>query len=98
MNLSIYSRFVYRTERRTERWRIFGFDAIYLRDELAPALPGRSISVDPKELVSFRTSYRLLSYVLKRYGYTIASDLPGEDRPETVQALMCEIDAWARMK
>jgi hypothetical protein len=95
MNLSIYSRFVYRTEQREERWRIFGFDAIYLRDELAPAVPGRSISIDPKELKSFRPSYRLLSYVLSRYGYTIASDLPGEDQPETVRALMREIHSWA---
>jgi hypothetical protein len=98
MNLSIYSRFVYRTERREERWRIFGFDAIYLRDELAPAVPGRSISIDPKELESFRPSYRLLSYVLGQRGYTIASDLPGEDKPETVRALMREIYSWAGVR
>ena len=98
MNLSIYSRFVYRTEKREERWRIFGFDAIYLRDELTPAIPGCSISIDPKELKSFRPSYRLLSYVLSRHGYTIAADLPGEDQPETVRALMDEIYSWAGMK
>jgi hypothetical protein len=88
MNLAIYSRFVYRMEKRKERWRIFGFDAIYLRDELTPAIPGCSISIDPKELESFRLSYRLLSYVLSRHGYTIAADLPGEDQPEAVRALM----------
>jgi hypothetical protein len=98
MNLSIYSRFIYRTEKREERWHIFSFDAIYLRDEVAPAVPGRSISIDPKELESFRPSYRLLSYVVSRYGYTIASDLPGEDRPETVRALMREIYSWAGAK
>jgi hypothetical protein len=98
MNLSIYSRFVYRTEKREERWRIFGFDAIYLRDELTPAVPGRSISIDPKELESFRPSYRLLSYVLSGHGYTIAADLPGEDQPETVRALMSEIYSWAGVK
>jgi len=95
MNLSIYSRFVYRTEKRQDRWRICGFDAIYMRDELAPAVPGCSISIDPKELKSFRSSYRLLSYVLSRHGYTIAADLPGEDEPETVRALMAEIYSWA---
>jgi hypothetical protein len=46
---------------------------------IAPAVPGRSILIDPKESESFRLSYRLLSYVLSRHGYTIASDLPGED-------------------
>jgi hypothetical protein len=98
MNLSLYSRFVYRTEKREERWRIFGFDAIYLRDELTPTIPGCSISIDPNELKSFRPSYRLLSYVLSRHGYTIAADLPGEDQPETVQALTDEIYSWAGVK
>jgi hypothetical protein len=95
MNLSIYSRFAYRTEKRQERWRISAFDAIYMHDELAPAVPGCSISIDPRELESFRSSYRLLSYVLSRHGYTIAADLPGEDQPETVRALMAEIYSWA---
>ena len=98
MNLSIYSRFVYRTEKREERWRIFGFDAVYLRDELTPAVPGCSISIDPEELDTFRPSYRLLSYVLSRHGYAIATDLPGEDQPETVRALMGEIYSWAGAK
>ena len=36
MNLLSYARFVYRAERREGTWRIFSFDAIYLRDELTP--------------------------------------------------------------
>jgi hypothetical protein len=41
--LSTYSRFLYRAERREGRWGISGFDAIYMRDELSPAMPGQSI-------------------------------------------------------
>jgi hypothetical protein len=95
MNLSIYSRFVYRTENRENLWRIFSFDAIYLRDELTPAVPGHSISIDPQELRAFRSSYRLLSYILSKHGYAINPDLPGEDQPETVRSLMREVHAWA---
>jgi hypothetical protein len=98
MTLSIYSRFVYRTENRGDRWRIFSFDAIYVRDELLPAVPGHSISIDPKELEAFRPSYRLLSYVLGKHGYSITPDLPGEDQPETVRVLMSEIYSWAAAK
>ena len=95
MNLLIYSRFVYRAEQREDRWRVFGFDAIYLRDELTPAIPGQSISIDTRELQAFRPTYRLLSYVLSKQGYAIDPDLPGEDRPESVGALMREAFMWA---
>jgi hypothetical protein len=46
MNLLSYTRFVHRAERREGTWRIFSFDAIYLRDELTPAIPAiRSPSI-----------------------------------------------------
>ncbi len=98
MMLLIYARFVYRAEKRDDRWRIFSFDAVYLRDELTPAIPGKSISIDPRELQAFRPTYRLLSYVLSKHGYTIAADLPGEDQPETVKTLMRDVFTWAGIK
>jgi SnoaL-like domain len=98
MMLLIYARFVYRAEKRRDEWRILSFDAIYLRDELTPAISGHTISIDVRELQAFRPTYRLLSYVLSKHGYTIAPDLPGEDRPETVQLLMHEVFAWLGTK
>jgi hypothetical protein len=98
MNLLSYTRFVYRTERRDGPWRIYSFDAIYLRDELTPAVPGHSISIDPDELQPFRPTYRLLSHGLSRQGYKIDNDLAGEDRPDLVQALMREVYSWAGLK
>ncbi len=68
----------YRVERREERWRLSGFEGVYVRDELVPCVPGQTISIAPGELAQFRASYRLLSYVLSRNGYQVNSDVPGE--------------------
>jgi len=91
-----YTRFVYRAERRDGTWRIVS--SVYLRDELTPAIPGHSIVIDPNELKLFRPSYRLLSYVLSQQGYAVDPDLAGEDRPDSIRALMRGIFTWAGLK
>ena len=93
--LSSHARFFYRVERREQRWRLSGFEAVYVRDELVPCVPGQTLSIAPDELADFRPSYRLLSYVLSRNGYRVNSDLPGEDRPSTAAALETELFGWA---
>lgn len=93
--LSTHSRFLYRAEKRDGHWGIMGFDAIYMRDELTPDLPGQTIAIDPSEVKDFRKSYRLLSYYLHSQGYEVDSSLPGEDRPETVEMLNRELFDWA---
>ncbi|MGD0956977.1 MAG: nuclear transport factor 2 family protein [Candidatus Acidiferrales bacterium] len=98
LTLSTHARFLYRVERREQQWKIFGFDAIYLRDELTPAIPGQSVTIDANELKGFRASYRILSYYLKAQGFGIDSNLAGEDRPELVEALLRELFGWAGLK
>lgn len=93
--LSTHSRFLYRAEKREGRWGLMGFDAIYMRDELTPDLPGQTISINPDEVRDFRKSYRLLSYYLQTQGYKIDSSLAGDDRPETVEMLNRELFTWA---
>jgi SnoaL-like protein len=93
--LSTHSRFLYRTEKRDGCWRIVGFDAVYMRDELTPAIPGQSVSIDLKDVQSYRPSYRMLSYYLNHQGFSVDSNLPGEDRPDLVAALNLEIYSWA---
>ena len=93
--LSTHSRFLYRAEKRDARWGLMGFDAIYMRDELIPDLPGQTISIDPAEVEDFRKSYRLLSYYLHSQGYKVDSSLAGEDRPETATMLYQELFTWA---
>jgi hypothetical protein len=93
--LSSHARFFYRVERREGQWKLAGFEAVYVRDELVPCVPGQTLSISAEALASFRKSYRLLSYVLSRNSYRVNSDLPGEDRPQTVAALEAELFGWA---
>ena len=94
MVLSAYGRFIYRAERRDGVWRLLSFDCIYMRDELTAAIPGQTLSIDPAEVAGLRPSYRNLAWCLIKTGYEVDPDLPGEDRPETVQKIMDEVHAW----
>lgn len=93
--LSAHARFLYRAEKRDEVWRLMGFDAIYMRDELTPTVPGQSVVIDPNELKGFRSTYRLLSYYMASQGYQVDLNLAGEDRPDLVAALNSELYGWA---
>ena len=93
--MSSHTRLLLRAERRKSVWRISGFDAIYLRDEITPAIPGQTVVVDPEALKAFRPTYRLLSYCLSSQGFPVRNDLVGVDRPDLVDALVCEIYGWA---
>jgi hypothetical protein len=93
--LSSHARFFYRVERREGRWRLSGFEGVYVRDELVPCVPGQTLSIAPDELAQFRSSYRLLSYVLSKNGYRVNAQMPGDDRPETVETLETELFGWA---
>ena len=95
LTLSAYTLLIYRAERRDNVWRIYGFDGIYRRDEMTPAIIGQTVTIDLGEMKNFRPSYRNLAYCLHQTGYAVDPDLPGEDRPETVERLMQEINGWA---
>jgi hypothetical protein len=93
--LSSHTRFLYRVEKRADHWGIISFDAVYVRDEIVPSIPGQTISIDPQELEPLRRTYRLLWYFLKTQGYAIDPLLAGEDRPDLVIALNQELFGWA---
>jgi hypothetical protein len=95
VTISSHARLLFRVERREGVWRLFGFDAVYLRDEIAPVIPGQAVAVDPDALRTFRPSYRLLSYCLASGGFPVPNDLAGVDRPDLVDALILEIYGWA---
>jgi SnoaL-like protein len=96
--LSSHTRFLYRVERRAGRWGIISFDAIYVRDELTSPIPGQSLKIDAEELKRFRSTYRMLSYCLSMQGYEVDTELAGEDRPDSVDALNQELYGWAGVK
>jgi len=93
--LSSYARFFYKAERRGGQWKLSGFDAAYVRDELVATVPGQILSIEPGDLVRFRKSYQMLCYVLSENGYSVNGNLAGDDRPETVRALETELFSWA---
>jgi len=93
--LSSYARFIYRVERRDGLWRISFFDSIYMRDELVPAIPGQVVPVTSEDVAPFRSSYRMLCYLLSLTGYTPSQDLAGDDRPETAEAMVRDAYGWA---
>ena len=94
MILSAYGRFIYRTEKRDDVWRILSFECIYMRDELSPSILGQTVTIDPAEVAGFRPSYRNLAWCLMKTGYAVDQDLPGEDRPETVDNMMHGLNTW----
>jgi hypothetical protein len=93
--MSSHARLLLRAERLRGVWRLSGFDAIYLRDEIVPVIPGQIVTIDPDALGEFRPSYRLLSYCFTIGGFPVPNDLAGVDRPDLVEALVGEIYGWA---
>jgi hypothetical protein len=93
--LSSHVRLLLRAERREGVWRLSGFDAVYVRDEVAPAIPGGRLTIETEALNGLRMSYRLLSYCFAKAGYPVPDDLAGIDRPDLVDALTAEIYGWA---
>ena len=92
--LTSYARLLYRTQKRSDSWRIVSLDPIYERDSVVPTVPGAALRLDPGALSKFRQSYRLLAYNLSTRGYTVATDLYGDDQPESVAGPYGETFAW----
>ncbi len=92
VDLTSYTRLLYRAEVRGGRWLITSLDPVYERDVLAPVIPGTAVPLPSIE--GLRPSYRFLAYVLDRRGYPIADDLYGDDRPDDVAELYDSLYSW----
>ncbi|MCI0666352.1 MAG: hypothetical protein L0220_35335, partial [Acidobacteria bacterium] len=91
-----YIRIVDRLERRDGKWGIVLFQAIYQMETIAPANPGQRLDLDEEKLASYRSSYRFLSYLLAERGVKVRPDLPGIDRPESVEAVYRANKSWLK--
>ena len=94
LELTAHSRLHERLERRDGEWRISWMGIVYLRDLLVPVSPSQHVALDEARLARYRSSYRFLSYLLEQTGVAPRDDLPGEDRPETVQPLLLADERW----
>ena len=86
-HLRAHCQMFYRVEQRAGEWRILGFTAIYRRDELTPVVLGQVVTMPQDLLDRFRPPYRHLAWSQHLLGYEVNMQLPGIDRPETVQAV-----------
>lgn len=93
-DLTSWCRFVAGLERRGGEWRMSFFDNIYVKDRVDPVVPGASVEVDEQSLTAKRASYRWLAYTNEARGIPVPDDLPGDDRPDLVEAFWAEARAW----
>lgn len=89
-----YARIVTRVRREAGAWKIIQGDCIYERDQIVPVIPTSTIPLDAARLEDYRASYKCLCYVQSLEGETSDQELPGEDRPETVEKLYREASEW----
>lgn len=75
-------------------WRLASLDCIYEKDTLRPVNPSRRLEIDEQRLSRGRPSYQFLCYNLETLGRPVNLELPGVDRPDLIQALYAEADAW----
>lgn len=88
-----WARFVSRLEKTNEAWKLLTLGGIYDRDSIIPVIPGSTPST-PINLECPRESYKCLAWVLAQTGYVINENLPGLDRPESVDKFMDDQYSW----
>ncbi len=94
IDISSYSRLLWRALRTGSGWLLAGMRAYYITDTIIPADPSRVPRIDPKTFDALRRSYRSIAYSMKASGFPVRDDLAGIDRPETVAAMRAGEEAW----
>lgn len=75
-------------------WRLLTLDVIYEKDMISSVYPSDQLQIDKEELKKYRPSYQYLSYSQRLVGRTTDPNLPGDDRPDTVNTLYKEAEEW----
>jgi len=89
-----HARMYTRVANQNGNWLISGIRVAYIHDMMVPLDPTHAPKLEESELVGLPASYRFLSYVHKKRGHPPRLDLPGFDRPATVEALLASEEAW----
>ena len=85
---------LFSTRKIEGQWYIDRFESIYEQDRLIPVLPDATLSMDTAELAKYRKSYACMSFCMAQSGITANQELPGIDRPETVEKLYADLKKW----
>ena len=96
--LTSFMLLVERIEKINEEWKIVDMISINEYDTLAPAIPGVDLKINPDDVKGLRESYRWLAYTRMLAGGQISQDLEGTDRPESIQKIYDEANAWLNGK
>jgi hypothetical protein len=91
VDITISCRLLSRVVRTEAGWRLASLDAIYEKDAITPVVPGEMFAIERARLSAQRPSYRYLAYLA---GGRLATDLPGDDRPDLVKQLMADALTW----
>lgn len=94
IDLFAYCRYLHRSVRETDSWRLTAVECICEKDRMQPVRPGDEMDLDPGRLATYRSSYQFVSYNLDSHGITPRADLPGDDRPDLRQAVYADAQAW----
>ncbi|MDR1807928.1 MAG: nuclear transport factor 2 family protein [Propionibacteriaceae bacterium] len=97
VDVTNWCRFLSRLERRQGEWRLLTFDSVYGKDRMEPVVPGSAVAVDRAELAAGRASYQFLTYLNNRSGAPVPQDLPGDDRPDLLEAFYADALEWLEL-
>lgn len=97
IDVTNWCRFLSRAERRGGEWRLRSFDSVYGKDRIDPVIPGQGVRVDEAELAAGRPSYQFLTYLNNRSGDRVPQDLPGDDRPDLLDAFYADALEWLEL-
>lgn len=84
-------RLVSRVRRTETGWKLASMDAIYEKDVFRPVYPADTLQITAEDTALFRRSYQFLAF---GGNGRLPEDIPGDDRPELVDALYAAAHHW----
>lgn len=84
-------RLLSRVVRTEDGWKLASMDAIYEKDALRPVYPADTLQITAEDTAPYRRSYQFLAF---GGAGRLPEDIPGDDRPELVEALYTAAQQW----
>lgn len=98
IDLAADAQMLYRLVRINGEWYIKEWTTIYEQDNIIPSIPNTPLNIDVAELAKCRPSCQFIEYLHKKQGKAFFDELPGHDRPESLEAIYEAADRWIQGK